>query len=89
MFSPGSSIICFTFCIHFWPIYWLSLLHTSYSFETVQNKNNVRFLRSYINVRYTTSTVNACGIRQIGIECVLMRSWVFLYIPTETISTLR
>jgi hypothetical protein len=26
MFFPGSNIICFTFYIHLWPIYWLSLI---------------------------------------------------------------
>jgi hypothetical protein len=26
IFLPGSNIICFTFYIHLWPIYWLSLV---------------------------------------------------------------
>jgi hypothetical protein len=28
MFFPGLNVTCFTFYIHLWPIYWLSLIHS-------------------------------------------------------------
>jgi hypothetical protein len=40
MFFPASNITCFTFCIHLWPISWLSFVTTDSILSAVEDSND-------------------------------------------------
>jgi hypothetical protein len=72
---PGSNIVCFTFYIHLWPIYWLSLV--PYKLETLASRakclmdfrgqlsglNSVPRLNSLLTATANSFPISFCRLR--------------------------